>query len=98
MCYGGAIGELASLPHYLPCPACPAAGSPGTENIHAKGSFLMSKLKRIVGLRITTLLALICALLPAAIRADETAKPKPHVVLIGISDYADKQIKPRPKA
>src|SRR5260370_15969517 len=98
MCMVGPSGERTSLLLCLPCPVCPAAGSPGTENIHAKGSILMSKLKRIVGLHVTTLLALICALLPAAVRADEAGKTKPHVVLVGISDYADKQIKPRPKA
>jgi len=58
----------------------------------------MSKLKRIVGLRVVTLFALLCGLLPAVARAEDPAKAKPHVVLIGISDYADKQIKPRPKA
>src|SRR5579862_8053997 len=30
--------------------------------------------------------------------AAEEAKPQPYVVLVGISDYADKQIKPRPHA
>jgi C-terminal peptidase prc len=57
----------------------------------------MSKLKRIVGLPVITLFTLFCGV-PATLRAAEGAKANPHVVLIGISDYADKQIKPRPKA
>ncbi len=57
----------------------------------------MSKLKRLFGLKPVALLTLACLLMPAALRADE-GKAKPHVVLIGISNYADKQIKDRPKA
>src|SRR5438093_1023117 len=38
--------------------------------------------------------------LPRSVRAaeDEKKPSRPHIVLIGISDYADKQIKPRAKA
>jgi hypothetical protein len=78
-----------------------SAGGPGpeSENIHAKGSVLMSTLKRCVG-RISWALLTITLVLPGSLKAAEEArKPsQPHVVLIGISDYADKQIKPRPRA
>ena len=58
----------------------------------------MSKLKPTIG-RWAALFALVCLVLPAAVRAEEpTKKGQPHVVLIGVSDYADKQIKSRPRA
>jgi hypothetical protein len=59
----------------------------------------MTTTKRSVILTTWTLV-LLALILPARLRADEaTAKAsQPHVVLIGISDYADKQIKPRAKA
>jgi C-terminal peptidase prc len=43
---------------------------------------------------------MLALLLPARLRAEEAAAKasQPHVVLIGISDYTDKQIKPRAKA
>jgi C-terminal peptidase prc len=48
-----------------------------------------------------TFLALFAALLLALpVRAAEApgGKPQPHVILVGVSNYADKQIKPRPHA
>ncbi len=43
--------------------------------------------------------ALLVALLSPALRAAEEKKPsRPHVVIVGVSDYGDKQIKPRPHA
>src|SRR5262249_14613429 len=36
--------------------------------------------------------------LAAPARAEEAAPPRPYAVLIGISDYPDRQIKPRPHA
>jgi C-terminal peptidase prc len=46
------------------------------------------------------LLGVLCAALAFvfSVRADEARPPRTHVVLIGISNYADKQIKPRPLA
>ena len=38
------------------------------------------------------------AVLPAARAAEETKEPQAYVVLVGISEYADQQIKPRPHA
>jgi carboxyl-terminal processing protease len=43
-----------------------------------------------------SLCAALALVLPA--RADEAQPPKTYVVLVGISNYADKQIKPRPHA
>src|SRR5690349_2254002 len=62
----------------------------------AKGSDYMTK-AMFTGLLTAALLA-VAAVVPA--RAAETAaKPsQPHVVLVGISDYADKLITPRPHA
>jgi carboxyl-terminal processing protease len=59
----------------------------------------MSTQKRCVG-RVSWALLTITLVLPAFARAAEEArKPsQPHVVLIGVSEYADKQIKPRPRA
>src|SRR5436190_18509652 len=64
-----------------------------------KGPELMTTAKRSVILT-TWALVMLALLLPARLRADEAAAKasQPHVVLIGISDYADKQIKPRAKA
>jgi carboxyl-terminal processing protease len=45
---------------------------------------------------LAVLVAALALAMPA--RAAEEHKPQPYVVLVGISDYADKQIKPRPLA
>ncbi len=41
---------------------------------------------------------LVAGLLALPLRAEEAKTPQPYVVLVGISNYADKQIKPRPHA
>jgi C-terminal peptidase prc len=41
---------------------------------------------------------LVAGLLAFPLRAEEAKNPQPYVVLVGISNYADKQIKPRPHA
>ena len=58
-----------------------------------KGSHFMTKAK-LTGL-LTSLVLLAVAVLPG--RAAEPT-PHPYVVLVGISQYADPQIKPRPHA
>ena len=61
----------------------------------------MSKVKRRAWLTAALLLALACPTLQGRLHAAASGEKKPsrpHIVLIGISDYADKQIKPRPHA
>jgi C-terminal peptidase prc len=59
----------------------------------------MSKVKRSAWLTAALLCALACPTLQGRLQAAAEKKPsRPHIVLIGISDYADKQIKPRPHA
>src|SRR6516162_11253107 len=41
---------------------------------------------------------LVAGLLALPLRAEEAKDPQPYVVLVGISNYTDKQIKPRPHA
>src|SRR5262249_52874202 len=66
---------------------------------HAKGPLYMSKAKRRWALAALVLAAPACPALQRRLHAAAAKKPSnPHVVLIGISDYADKQIKPRPHA
>src|SRR5436309_8753914 len=69
--------------------------------IESKGSLAMTraKLTALVG----GLLAVVMTAVPvrAAEEAKEAAKEEPgraYVVVVGIGDYADKQIKPRPHA
>jgi carboxyl-terminal processing protease len=58
----------------------------------------MTKLKRRIGLAAVLFVALACSPLTTLRAAEEKKPSRPHVVLIGISNYADKQIKPRPHA
>src|SRR3954470_12548980 len=81
------------------CPPRREENDPERRTSTRKDRNLMTTPKRNL-LACWTLLVL-AFLLPARLRADETGPSKPgqpHVVLIGISDYADKQIKPRPRA
>ena len=59
----------------------------------------MSKVKQSAWLTAALLLALACPAFQGGLHAAAEKKPsRPHVVLVGISAYADKQIKPRPHA
>jgi len=61
----------------------------------------MTKVMRRIWLTAALFVALACPTLQNRLRAAEESSRKPsrpHIVLIGISDYADKQIKPRPHA
>src|SRR5262249_31570520 len=60
----------------------------------SKGSFLMTRAS-MAGL-VAMLVGILLFLAPA--QAAEVKGPQPHVVIVGISDYADKQINPRPRA
>jgi C-terminal peptidase prc len=56
-------------------------------------------MSRLVRKRVlASFVVMLLAMLPAAQAAEESKDPQAYVVLVGISDYADKAIKPRPHA
>ena len=57
----------------------------------------MYKLKVMLSCALGSLVLMLAATLPALAAEEKAAAgtPQAHVVLVGISDYADKQIKPR---
>src|SRR5260370_3786899 len=62
-----------------------------------KGSQFMYKVKVMLSCALGSLVLMLVAALPALAAEEKAAAgtPQAHVVLVGISDYADKQIKPR---
>src|SRR6516165_6875965 len=63
----------------------------------SKGSQFMYKAKVMLKCALGSMMLLMVAALPALAAEEKAAggTPQAHVVLVGISDYADKQIKPR---
>src|SRR5207302_1833923 len=96
-------GERPLLAMMLPLGFLPVLGRPAArprQATHRKDRILMYTLKRSVR-QTTALLLAVVFLLSSSLRADEaTAKKasRAHIVIVGVNDYADKQIKPRKHA
>src|SRR6266849_3961314 len=63
----------------------------------SKGSQFMYKVKVMLSCALASLVLMLMVALPALAAEEKAAAgtPQDHVVLVGINDYADKQIKPR---
>jgi carboxyl-terminal processing protease len=93
-----------SLPLRTPAPWLASLQMSGTKAAtplgiplaHAKGPFFMTKPK-LMGL-VTGLMLALCAAMPVRGSDAPSAAPHAYAVVIGISQYGDKQIKPRPHA